>query len=201
MIKRFLTLIIGAIVTVLTVSSTALAAEFHETVNASSFHNKVTASDPGGSIVQLTISGPSPSWSAFLLSEIDYLNESEPVITPKVTPSPAPLPSPETKLLPKVSVPSPTPAPVNVSSRSGGVNWDKLAQCESSGNWSANTGNGYGGGLQFSLQTWHAYGGTGSPSNASKGSQIAIALRVLHSQGKHAWPSSASRGSSCGLSA
>ena len=49
----------------------------------------------------------------------------------------------------------------------GNTVWDRLAQCESGGNWAINTGNGYYGGLQFSLGTWRAYGGTGLPSQHS----------------------------------
>lgn len=67
-------------------------------------------------------------------------------------------------------------------------NWDMLAQCESSGNWSINTGNGYYGGLQFSHSTWQAYGGTGYAHQASKAEQIRIAEKVLASQGPNAWP-------------
>ncbi|MFE5536851.1 transglycosylase family protein [Streptomyces sp. NPDC056492] len=66
--------------------------------------------------------------------------------------------------------------------------WDAVAQCESGGNWSINTGNGYYGGLQFSLQTWRGHGGQGMPNQASKSQQIAIAEKVLKSQGKGAWP-------------
>ena len=66
--------------------------------------------------------------------------------------------------------------------------WDKLAQCESGGNWNINTGNGYHGGLQFSQSTWRAHGGTGSASKASKSQQIAVAEKVLKSQGWKAWP-------------
>ncbi|SFK62965.1 MULTISPECIES: transglycosylase family protein [Amycolatopsis] len=68
------------------------------------------------------------------------------------------------------------------------VNWDAIAQCESGGNWSTNTGNGYYGGLQFTQSTWKAYGGTGSPQNASREQQIAVAERVLQGQGPGAWP-------------
>jgi LysM repeat protein len=68
------------------------------------------------------------------------------------------------------------------------TNWDAIAQCESSGNWSTNTGNGYYGGLQFSQSTWKAYGGTGSAANASREEQIAVAERVLQGQGLGAWP-------------
>jgi resuscitation-promoting factor RpfA len=69
--------------------------------------------------------------------------------------------------------------------------WDAVAQCESGGNWSINTGNGYYGGLQFSASTWAAYGGTqyaAQADQATKGQQIEIAEKVLASQGKGAWP-------------
>ncbi|MFJ3878316.1 transglycosylase family protein [Streptomyces sp. NPDC090077] len=69
--------------------------------------------------------------------------------------------------------------------------WDKVAACESGGNWSINTGNGYYGGLQFSSSTWAAYGGKAYASQANqatKGQQIAIAEKVLKGQGKGAWP-------------
>ncbi|MDZ4351523.1 MAG: transglycosylase family protein [Arthrobacter sp.] len=71
--------------------------------------------------------------------------------------------------------------------------WDSLAQCESSGNWGINTGNGYAGGLQFSPSTWAAYGGTGSAANASREQQIAVAERVQAGQGWGAWPSCAAK--------
>ncbi|HSU45436.1 MAG TPA: transglycosylase family protein [Arthrobacter sp.] len=71
--------------------------------------------------------------------------------------------------------------------------WDALAQCESGGNWSINTGNGFSGGLQFTSSTWAAYGGTGSPQNASREQQIAVAERVQASQGWGAWPSCSSQ--------
>lgn len=67
-------------------------------------------------------------------------------------------------------------------------NWDAIAACESGGNWSINTGNGYHGGLQFTLSTWRANGGAGMPENASREEQIRVAENVLHSQGIGAWP-------------
>ncbi len=71
----------------------------------------------------------------------------------------------------------------------GSTVWDRLAQCESGGNWAANTGNGYYGGLQFNLSTWHAYGGPGSPNTASRATQIAIATKVRDARGGYgAWP-------------
>ncbi len=66
--------------------------------------------------------------------------------------------------------------------------WDRLAQCESGGNWHINTGNGYYGGLQFSASTWRAYGGAGSAASASREQQIVVAERVLAAQGWNAWP-------------
>ena len=71
--------------------------------------------------------------------------------------------------------------------------WDALAQCESGGNWATDTGNGYSGGLQFSPSTWSAYGGTGSPADASREQQIAVAEQVQASQGWGAWPSCATQ--------
>lgn len=70
--------------------------------------------------------------------------------------------------------------------------WDALAECESSGDWGINTGNGYSGGLQFSPSTWRAYGGEGSAHTASRTEQIAVAERVLDGQGWGAWPACAS---------
>ncbi|MFF0343464.1 ubiquitin-like domain-containing protein [Kribbella sp. NPDC004875] len=70
--------------------------------------------------------------------------------------------------------------------------WDRIAACESGGNWAANTGNGYYGGLQFDHGTWAAYGGTAYANNAngaSKAQQIAIAEKVKADRGGYgAWP-------------
>ncbi|GAB3075362.1 resuscitation-promoting factor protein RpfA [Intrasporangium mesophilum] len=69
--------------------------------------------------------------------------------------------------------------------------WDRVAACESGGNWHINTGNGYYGGLQFSSSTWRGYGGGAYASRAdlaTKAQQIAVAQRVLASQGPGAWP-------------
>ena len=71
----------------------------------------------------------------------------------------------------------------------GSTVWDQLAQCESGGNWAINTGNGYYGGLQFNLQTWQAYGGSGLPSENSRETQIAIATKVRDANGGYgSWP-------------
>jgi resuscitation-promoting factor RpfB len=79
------------------------------------------------------------------------------------------------------------------SSTPSGSVWDKLAQCESGGNWSINTGNGYYGGLQFSLSTWRAYGGNGYPHQASREEQIRIAKKLQADAGWGAWPGCSSK--------
>jgi LysM repeat protein len=80
----------------------------------------------------------------------------------------------------------------STSSVGGGV-WDRLAQCESGGNWGTNTGNGYSGGLQFAQGTWSANGGSGSAHNASRSEQIRVAERIRASQGWGAWPACSSK--------
>ena len=82
--------------------------------------------------------------------------------------------------------PAPPPTPSYVI---GTTVWDQLAQCESGGNWAINTGNGYYGGLQFSLSTWQAYGGQGLPSENSREEQIRIATLLRDASGGYgAWP-------------
>ena len=69
--------------------------------------------------------------------------------------------------------------------------WDRLAQCESGGDWDINTGNGYYGGLQFSGGTWRAFGGEKFAKRAdlaTRVEQITIAEKVLDEQGWGAWP-------------
>lgn len=69
--------------------------------------------------------------------------------------------------------------------------WNELAQCESSGDWSINTGNGFYGGLQFTPSTWEAFGGhqyAPQAHLATRAQQIAVAEKVLAVQGPGAWP-------------
>ncbi len=77
------------------------------------------------------------------------------------------------------------------TAHAAGSVWDRVARCESGGNWKINTGNGYYGGLQFSASTWRAYGGARYASRAngaSRAQQIVVAQRVLRAQGPGAWP-------------
>lgn len=87
-------------------------------------------------------------------------------------------------------------ASIAVPANADSVNWDAIAQCESSGNWHTNTGNGFYGGLQFTESTWLANGGSGNPANASREEQIRVAENVLASQGIGAWPVCGAQGGS-----
>ncbi len=85
---------------------------------------------------------------------------------------------------------------MTATSASASTVWDRVAACESGGNWSINTGNGYYGGLQFSASTWRAFGGgsyASTADNATKSQQITIAKKVLSSQGPGAWPTCGAR--------
>jgi LysM repeat protein len=94
--------------------------------------------------------------------------------------------------------PAPAAAPVSAAAATspsalptGSANWQAIAACESGGNWSANTGNGFYGGLQFTQGTWLGYGGgqyAPSANLATPAQQIAVAQRVLAGQGIGAWP-------------
>ncbi|MFE4583069.1 transglycosylase family protein [Streptomyces chartreusis] len=88
----------------------------------------------------------------------------------------------------------------NAAAADSGV-WDRIAQCESGGNWHINTGNGYYGGLQFSASTWRAYGGTAyapTADGATRAQQIAVATKVQRAQGWGAWPTCSARAGAYG---
>jgi hypothetical protein len=98
------------------------------------------------------------------------------------------------------TAPPPPPTEVDPPPDTGGslgdpynyASWDALAECESGGNWAINTGNGYYGGLQFSLSSWQGVGGTGYPHEASRETQIAMGIRLWESSGWGAWPACSS---------
>jgi len=88
-----------------------------------------------------------------------------------------------------VGTKAPAPPAPTSNYASGGTAWDRIAQCESGGNWAANTGNGYYGGLQFNLSTWRSYGGVSRPDLTSREYQISIAEKVRAASGGYgAWP-------------
>jgi hypothetical protein len=113
---------------------------------------------------------------------------------PTTTTAPPPAPTTTAPPPPPAPAPEPAPAPAPASGGDGYADpnnpaaWDRLAQCESGGNWAINTGNGYYGGLQFSLSSWQGVGGTGYPHEHSRETQIAMGQR-LHAQGGwNHWP-------------
>ena len=107
---------------------------------------------------------------------------AQPAPAPAPTPQPAPVPAPQ---------PVAQPAPAPSTSASNNSVWDKLAMCESTGNWSINTGNGFYGGLQFTQSTWLAFGGgqyAPLAHQATRAQQIEVAKKTQAVQGWGAWP-------------
>lgn len=129
------------------------------------------------------------------LSIEDVPRETPERLDGAVLPTPGSAPMEATLHAVATPPPSPTsrlaaPAPASVT-YSGDSVWDDLAQCESGGNWSINTGNGYYGGLQFSYGTWHDYGGgefAEYPHQATREEQIVVAERLRDARGYAPWP-------------
>jgi hypothetical protein len=117
-------------------------------------------------------------------------SEPAPEPEPEPTPEPEPEPTPEPEPEPEPE-PTPEPEPEPAPATGGAIalsTWERVAQCESGGNWSINTGNGYYGGLQFNLDSWRWVGGSGYPHEASKAEQIHRAELLHERQGWNAWP-------------
>jgi hypothetical protein len=131
-----------------------------------------------------------------VLADIETLAEA-------VAPPTTAAPTTTTTAAPTTTTTAPPPPPppvVQPTSSGSGYNdpnnpaaWDRLAQCESGGNWAANTGNGYYGGIQFSLSSWQAVGGTGRPDQASRETQIAMGQRLWNQGGWSHWPACSSQ--------
>ncbi len=139
--------------------------------------------------------------STFQVVTVDGLEESRTLVSQTQTPATAQVTTVGTKVAPKVTAtaakaPTSAPAPVASSGSTTGLDlsnaamWDKVAQCESGGNWSINTGNGYYGGLQFLTSTWLAYGGgqfAARADLATREQQITVANRVYATSGLSQW--------------
>jgi hypothetical protein len=98
-----------------------------------------------------------------------------------------PTATPTLSVLPTITI-TPTPSsPITVIANTDDAVWDKLAQCESTGHWDDNTGNGYFGGLQFSQGTWESVGGTGNPAQASREEQIMRGKMLQQRRGWGPW--------------
>jgi LysM repeat protein len=136
------------------------------------------------------------SWRALADANTDVISDPDLLIPGQVlsltgadsapaTPEPEAATEPETDT---ASEPAPEPAPEQESTATDAGVWDRLAECESNGDWSANTGNGYYGGLQFAMGSWESVGGSGYPHEASREEQIQRAEQLLEIQGWDAWP-------------
>ena len=108
-------------------------------------------------------------------------------LTPREVPVNQTIATPTTQEATTAAAPRRAAAPANYSAGNGSV-WDKLAACEAGGNWAINTGNGYYGGLQFSLSSWRGVGGSGLPSEASREEQIMRGQMLQARSGWGAWP-------------
>lgn len=160
-----------------------------------------SAGDTGGEPVQAAASSTNTSFLEGQLQLVQARAEAEATAyeaqaaaaTPVVVEVPPTVPAPTTTT---TAAPSPTTtAPPPPAPTTGGygdpgdpASWDRLAQCEAGGNWAANTGNGYYGGLQFSLSSWQAVGGAGYPHEASRETQIEMGQRLYAQGGWGHWP-------------
>jgi hypothetical protein len=116
-----------------------------------------------------------------------------PLAIPETLALDADLPAPPAALMEATLIARPTGTPARPRAPTVDMEtvWDRLAMCESSGNWAANTGNGYYGGLQFSHSTWHSYGGgaySDYPHQATRQEQIAVGKRLYAVRGFQPWP-------------
>ncbi|GAA1235007.1 hypothetical protein GCM10009633_05140 [Janibacter melonis] len=124
------------------------------------------------------------------------LQGTKPKPQPKPAPAPESAPEPSAPSTPAPKPSTPSPAPTTTKSSGAGLDtsnaamWDRIAQCESTGNWSINSGNGYYGGLQFDIQTWLGAGGGDFAQRAdlaSREQQITVANRVYADRGLQPW--------------
>lgn len=138
-----------------------------------------------------TTAAPSTTTLGVAVAEETTTTAAAPPPTHAPTTTAAPAPRPVAPRPTPTTAPPTTQAPAATYSNgdpNDPASWDRMAQCEAGGNWAANTGNGYYGGLQFSLSTWQSYGGTGYPHQASKATQIEIGKRLQAAKGWGAWP-------------
>lgn len=120
------------------------------------------------------------------------ITKSTPTPTLTSTPTPTFIPTPTFTPTP-TATPTATPTPFPTANPEDVANWDRLAQCETHGNWSEDTGNGYYGGLQFSQSAWEVVGGSGNPAQASRDEQILRGKTWQARRGWSAWSECAHR--------
>jgi len=141
----------------------------------------------GATVARATINAALVESKRATLAAAVHQRPTEPELQPAPTDSPAPQPSPAAPSSAPQVVPSSAPPVVPSPAPDGDVVWDRIAACESGGNWHINTGNGYYGGLQFSAQTWHSVGGPGLPHEHSREVQIYYAKILQARSGWDQW--------------
>lgn len=137
-----------------------------------------------GSIPQVLSKQEDPSSELSVSHEEQFPNRPAPTATPTPTLIPTATPTPE-----PTATPTPTSIPVPTANPSENEVWEKLALCETDGNWGIDTGNGYFGGLQFSQGAWESVGGSGNPASASKDEQIMRGKMLQERRGWGPWGS------------
>lgn len=134
-----------------------------------------------GSIPQV-LSKQEDQSTELTVSHDQFPDRPAPTVTPTPTPQPTVTPTPE-----PTATPTPSPEPVPTANPQDGSVWDRLAECETHGNWGIDTGNGYFGGLQFSQGAWESVGGSGNPASASKDEQIMRGKMLQERRGWNPW--------------
>lgn len=155
------------------VATVAESASWEATTETTAPSTTTTAAPTTTSVAPTTTEAPATT-----------VTTEEVVVMALSAPAPAPLPPPPA---PTTTAPPPPPAP-SPGDPNDPATWDRLARCESSGNWAMNSGNGYYGGLQFSLATWRGVGGAGYPHQASKAEQINRGKILQARAGWGQWP-------------
>lgn len=161
--------------------------------------SKVVQVQPGDYLNKIATDNQTSSERLFYantsIADPDLIYPSQQLRVPnadeQLTPRPIPANQQFTASTPAAAT-APAAAPA-ANYASGSTVWDRLAACESGGNWAINTGNGFYGGLQFTLSSWQAVGGSGYPNQASREEQISRAQILQSRQGWGAWPACAAK--------
>jgi hypothetical protein len=139
---------------------------------------------PGAAALPSHDDRPDPAPRTVQLDSATLAAAALPPEAPVVLPPPPP---------PAPGVAAPAPVATTAGAEPSDANFDRLAQCESNGRWQLASGNGYYGGLQFLVSTWHSLGGVGLPSDHPREVQIALARKQWQRSGWVAWPTCSRR--------
>lgn len=186
-----------------TSGSTAFAGETKQAGETQPAPPKIVTVQPGDYLEKLARENETTSLRLFYANtgiadpDLIYPNQQlrVPASDENLTPRDVPVnqqiavPTPQQSVQAAAPAPAPAPTPVGAANyASGNTVWDRLAACESGGNWAINTGNGYYGGLQFTLSSWRAVGGSGYPNQASREEQIMRGQMLQSRGGWGNWP-------------